>query len=715
MSLADLAAQQRFLKNLLGGIIILFSHLRLYASDNSMVTLTSSRIFMLLDRYLADHSPLEIDVARHGFMLQGEFIDRSNHNFEKFASLLFMHGVARVSLHRGLAVEELHNFLRIFNRKPAETWDEGGIVHALEARGIEHIRIDELSDSHIQLIDGKAAENLPQRSDLWERFALSLFHSLEGLDPEGTGDEEVVSASELAQRASAHFSERSEEEKLEIVKEIGQFIVKLQHENIKIYRTQALSKITEFINNLSGEMRTLFLRNVFNLKLKADFAEGFYSGLSDEMILDALQNATLGNHYAPPMVLNLLGKLASSRELGSEGLTLAKDEAIQRAKELFRPDDFDKYVPASYQDVLHQIVQRDGLPGPTLERVEALKETLEEQSLDRQTSRILFDIMERGFDDAHSDGLTQNIDRVLRDLDARGDYNGLRRWYQLLTEKCADGRGDCASMLEKMHHPDFIATVLSAPKRFGKNKFDAIRDLIITIGEPFIAPLLDQLGGESNRAIRYLFIETLKGLGSKVVGSASGRLDDERWYFQRNIIYLLRELGDDSVLPLIKKLLRHSHPKVRFEAIKTALQFRDPAALSALLRQLDPEDRDSAMAALPLARGVNDPRVIRKLLTLLEHTSLLHYDLDLKRNVTAALAELGSQEALRFFRSFLANRNLLHPFDHEDLKVEIVKSLRRYPQPQVRDLLQHHAAGSSRSAQEATALLQKLHGETHEQ
>ncbi|HAD04045.1 MAG: hypothetical protein A2005_07020 [Desulfuromonadales bacterium GWC2_61_20] len=675
----DQAARLALAKNILGIFCVLSSHLRIYQQGNQVVRVTMSRLMLQLEKFFALSDNLDLVVARHGFIHDGIFVDRANAIFQKLANHIFMHGVASIKVHKSVSEFEIVTFLRLIGRKPAETWDEGGLRECLEVRRIDNIEVVELTEHNFRLLDegaggegGAAAE----QSDLWDRFALSIFQRQRG----GTAPASAAAPdpAELARETSTYLESQASDDKQRFLREVTNFLVSLQHENIRIYRSKALEKLTGFVNHLSPDLKRMFLRNVFNLNLRADFAEGFFSALSDDLIIDALKSAATGKSYVPPVVLNLLGKLARNRELLPADSPLLRGEGSEeieaKTRELFKADEFEKYVPENYRNTLLQLLRSDKLEGGMVEGLARLKATLQDERLEEHTGRVVVYILGHDADERHLPGLFGTLKTRLETYADAGDYIAINDILQLCEER---GSVSDRAIMRILASPELMTRILGGARNFGKEKFASLRTLIAAVGYPFVELILDRLANENNRAVRYFYMECLRGLGPVVAERAGQRLTDGRWYYLRNLLFLLRELGDPSLAGKVRPFFDHPHAKVRHEAIKTGLSFHDAAAQGVLLEQLEAEEAGAVTAAVIMARMSRDRRVIARLIALLEENKLFRYDLELKRAVVTTLVEIDPELVFPALQRVLASRNLLHARQHAELKVDIVKALGR--------------------------------------
>lgn len=699
------------IRNILNILCLLSNNLKIYPEGNPVIRVTASRLMLQIEKYLSMEHHLTLTVARHGFLCEDLFIDRSSEAFAKFANFIFMHGVAALSLRRGVSEYEVVTLLRLIGRKPAETWDEGGMRACLAGRNIEHIDVVEISEDNFLFLDeeGESVNSggLADKSDLWDRFALSILHRQQGRDEIASGS---LAPEEIARETSAYYAGQGEEERQTFIKELADFMVSLQHENIRIYRAQAMEKLCSYINHLSADLKRLFLQKVFNYNLKGDFAEGLFSRLSDDLIISALENAAKGESYTPPVVLNLLGKLARSRELlpaDSPLLPGVQDEEVQeKTRELFRSDEFEKYVPVNYRDALMKILSSEEVDGGLKGELSRLKKTLQEEALEEHTGQIIMQILGHHAEERHLGGVFDNLEKILELYADAGNYQAISDIRGL----CAEQGGSAeTSLTEILEAPAFIKRTLDGALRFGIEKHEALGRLIQEIGFPFVEPILDRLATEKNRSVRYFYIKCLKGLGPAVAEHVSHRLGNHPWYYLRNLLSLLRELGERSQAGMVRPYFRHPHPKVRLEAIKTGLSLRDPQSLRILLELLDSKVPAEVDVAVNLARMARDPKVVAKLTSLLEANALFDYHLPLKKGIVMALIEIDQRQALPVLKRFLAGGNLLHPILHAQLKRDVVKALENFEPALVKELLQSQAASKDEEiAHIATELLARM-------
>jgi HEAT repeat protein len=127
-----------------------------------------------------------------------------------------------------------------------------------------------------------------------------------------------------------------------------------------------------------------------------------------------------------------------------------------------------------------------------------------------------------------------------------------------------------------------------------------IRRVIDLFGAFGTRNFLFALAEEGDRSRRRRLFDFLAGLGPIIVPEATALLDDNRWYVVRNMIALLRSVGDRQSLPKIRKLTDHEDIRVRLEAIKSLFSFESNLPTDLLRKAISDHDPKVAETAITL-------------------------------------------------------------------------------------------------------------------
>jgi HEAT repeat protein len=222
-------------------------------------------------------------------------------------------------------------------------------------------------------------------------------------------------------------------------------------------------------------------------------------------------------------------------------------------------------------------------------------------------------------------------------------------------------------------------------------------ELIKKVGSPFVEPLLDRLVSEEDRTIRYFYLDLLGELGTTVKEPAVKKLKDNRWFLVRNLIILLRNLNDPSVLPALHNLLEHPHPRVRHELMQTLIKFNDPVAERIILQEMDSPDTGRCLKAISLAGMTRNTFISQKLLEFLKQRGLGKTILPIKKASVHALGEIGDPSALPTLQDILKARTFFRRHSAMNLKLEIIDSLKKYPAGDASPILKGLASSGPQS------------------
>jgi HEAT repeat protein len=444
------------------------------------------------------------------------------------------------------------------------------------------------------------------------------------------------------------------------------------------------------VQSLNYNLRKTFVERFFSsFSHNTDALEKLVPNLSDDIIIDALEENTNKELYIPPNILDILKRLKKNSAIEDAGQTdelpgsLSEDELAEKFKVIFKEDELDRFVPLDYQKILHHVVAAETLSAPELSQVHQLEETLSAHSVNMHLMSVVVDIIVRRGGRGAPPYLVRGLKNCCRYLISIGDFQALSDIYKTVSEKTllsSENRNMAKSgILEIFADDDFIGEVLDASSQWGKEKDFYIVDLIKRVGSPFVEPLLDRMASEEDRTLRYFYLDLLGELGTIVREPAIKRLKDNRWFLVRNLIMLLRNLNDPSILPSLHSLLDHPHPRVRHELMQTLIKFNDPVAERIILQEMDSPDTGRCLKAIALAGMTRNRMVSQKLLGFLKQRGLGKTVLPIKKASVHALGEIGDPSALPTLQNILKSRIFFRRHAATSLKLEIIASLRKYP------------------------------------
>ncbi len=184
------------------------------------------------------------------------------------------------------------------------------------------------------------------------------------------------------------------------------------------------------------------------------------------------------------------------------------------------------------------------------------------------------------------------------------------------------------------------------------------------LGKGAVQLLMSLLQQLQSISARRMVNNVLIHVGKENMDALVERLKDPTWYVVRNIVYVLRNIGDNAVLDDILKTLRHDHPRVRLEVVKALTNFRSVKALQALKDSFDDSDstvRLSAIAGMgTIAKESSGARLfsVDAILAKIKEKVFEERDFKEKKAFYEALALLNDGEVDEYMISLLKKKNI---------------------------------------------------------
>ncbi len=239
----------------------------------------------------------------------------------------------------------------------------------------------------------------------------------------------------------------------------------------------------------------------------------------------------------------------------------------------------------------------------------------------------------------------------------------------------------------------FLTEVLDAIDLWEEEKHADIASYIGAVGEPFGDLVIERLGLAPTWEEREYWMHILTEIGYDTKQMVVEYLDDDRWYLVRNLLIILGKNIDQQSMKAVQQLTRHSHPKVRMEAIN-CLFFCNPATANRqLLNELGSDDPETLLAAVEIADRSHNLEVLEILHKNLNIEPANSLELEIKRQIVKTLTRIGNHNSLPILRRILQKHGLLASKRRKQLQIDIIQNLALFPDPAAKKLLQELTTG----------------------
>ena len=182
---------------------------------------------------------------------------------------------------------------------------------------------------------------------------------------------------------------------------------------------------------------------------------------------------------------------------------------------------------------------------------------------------------------------------------------------------------------------------------------EVFENLMLFFEKNAIGPFVKYLGELKTIRARKSVIDALVVLGRKDIQTLAKSLDDQRWFVVRNIIYILRKIGDRRAIEYLLKTVRHGDIRVRKEVIKTLGELGGREVVQTLRECLDDADVQVRVAAVKAFSNIGSETAKRIIIDKISDKDFKNKDFEEKREFFEALSRWKDPDVFDFLVKIL--------------------------------------------------------------
>lgn len=171
-----------------------------------------------------------------------------------------------------------------------------------------------------------------------------------------------------------------------------------------------------------------------------------------------------------------------------------------------------------------------------------------------------------------------------------------------------------------------------------------------------IPALIKTLGELETIHARKIIINSLVVLGQKDIVAVAKGLNDKKWFVVRNIIYVLRSIGDKRAVEYLMKKLRHDDIRVRKEVIKALGDLGGAEVVKNLKIYLNDRDASVRGLAAKALSQTKSPLAKRVLFDELSSSSFHGKNFDEKKEFFESIAAFKERDVVLFLVKLIKKR-----------------------------------------------------------
>jgi HEAT repeat protein len=675
----------------------------LYPSEHPITRQSIKNAHGLLKKIFEIRSSITLGVAKNVLMVDEYTLDRKNPVYIEFALSLHSKGIASVTFYSGLEEDELLLLHEIISN---EDLPPGRALLGLEQyKKLRHVRFIPVDVSMFKFIEGTEKRTEGSGQVVWEDYVFGL---LEGrlADKEAEGIILDIPPDSLASIINRFPSET--EQGYDRV--ITTYLSRKGHKGMT---RESLERFMFLVDNLNPRVKEKFLsRAARHPVMDQKETEEMLNELTAQDI-EGVINVFKTRIDLPSSFKNLIDKLSWSRESKKRnedftiGPRISDIEFSEDVFDLFGDDRFSDFVDEKYEHDIDRILHTPVSAPKSL--IEEFKGSLSTTTMDRRFTAVIIELL--NFKDKKLEDHQKLLDRLeeLTDMFLEtGRLEEIYNIYKIFNTSLLKGsfRKENTHMLEGLFHSEqFIEKLLEAYSLWGREQRDAVVDLTNAMKPYLLQPLFDSLNDDERPSQRKFYIYILSCLGKDSLKEAVKRMEDERWFVVRNMIYLIRECGGEEYIYKIRPLTKHKNKKISLEAIRTLIHFNAPDAIPRLKNLLNSRDPFLKEQAIRLIGTYRIKELMPLLIKILQRPDPLGSEQYYKPFVIQALGRIGDPGVLGILEDIFSSRSLLYKGALRHLQLEILKSLDNYPYDHIKPILELATSSGDEKLREAAQKL----------
>lgn len=218
----------------------------------------------------------------------------------------------------------------------------------------------------------------------------------------------------------------------------------------------------------------------------------------------------------------------------------------------------------------------------------------------------------------------------------------------------------CASRIVYLAGTDTIINMLGEILDSGQELDEKIlEELVRHFDRNAITPFMKILGELKTIHARKIVIDALVFLGTKDILTLSKGLNDSRWYVVRNIIYILRKIGDKRAVDYLLTTVKHGDIRVKKEVIRALGELGGASVLQTLRECLDDPDIQVRSASLKAFGNIGSESAKRIILDRLFEKNFKDRHFDEKKDYFEALSKWKDKDIFDYLVSTLRTKTFL--------------------------------------------------------
>ncbi len=348
----------------------------------------------------------------------------------------------------------------------------------------------------------------------------------------------------------------------------------------------------------------------------------------------------------------------------------------------------------------------------TEDEVNSIKRELrweEEIDIVNELEGMLFDILRIETEPDRFIEVLEIIDHIFEELIFSGDFVHARKVLEFYWEMMDPEKGRDPQLLDLVKkallqagNPKRMTALDAVLNRLSSEQLDDFLPFMVLFRKEVIPSVIELLTVVEGMKTRRVLCDILVELGQMDVESIIARLDDNRWFVLRNLIYVLGKIGDVRVIASFSQFIHHEEIKVRKEVLHVLDAMKHPDATVMLIDFIsDPDlsNRVYAIKSLVKKKAVDGLPSLFELIASKDFEEKALYE---KKEIFNAVAKLGGDQVIPTLQKHLEVKwSLFKNIQADERAICAALALQRIGSPLAIDALQKGSRIRNKTVREA--------------
>ncbi len=694
-SLADL----RQIARIISGLNLLKMNIGMYPAGHASIGQSADQAYAILKDYFQGRPDLNIGVTGDTLLINDQFLDKNNKNFQEYARVLHIFRVIFLKLKSNVTRQELFEFSKILTSKPSDVRQMEKLEGLLTRLSIKGIEVRTIDTEYFQLSEEKKPRQKAGEDDFWREFIVQMSTDQPKCSFDSPGAAPTVSPAFL--EIIRKLNENSHLWKNAVTgyeKMVGNYLHEHQADaHVKAEKHEVLGVIANLMDHFHPELKEQLLgaaQKQLSLQLETALGLENLNYLPEEMLSVIIQLANERQRQIPPAFLMLLTRLSTTGNNVSLHSTAPQQNLTTPEMErILKKEKYEEYIPEKYDQMLKKLsdpLSFDDAAEKVFPLSEYLK-SLEDENIDLGICQLVFALLEEEQDEenylAYSNRLALSIPGLLK----KEQFSFLMRMIETLrghghkngSEKI---RRQALSLLSVITAPETIAPNITPFLLSGKDTAEAANFLVLSGSENI--PWLFDLFLDPSAATCPTLVAVIKEYGVKAVEEATKRMTQQTPAKALRILSLLREVGNDRSIPLLKELYACDDYTVKKEVLEILFFAHPPDAVHLLQTSLSSPNAQTLQEAVCLTILFEVSELMGQLMALFKTFYIRETDTILNELIVRQLCRSGHSWAVPYLETIAAVRLTLSPRRLSLVKEILFASLENFRRQDVQALLE---------------------------